>query len=132
MNPKVRIPIIKILKNHPRIELVEPLNYHQSISCMKKSKLILTDSGGIQEEAPSLSKPVLILRRCTERVEGIKAGTAKLVGVESNRIYEETKNLLINEKIYLSMANTPNPYGDGKASQRIIEGCDKFINKKSS
>lgn len=128
LNPKLRDPIKKILNNHPRIELVEPLDYQQTISCMKKAKLILTDSGGIQEEAPSLSKPVLVTRKTTERVEGIKEGTAKLIGTDSEKIFEEVINLLTNKKQYLSMANIKNPYGDGKASQKIVKTIERYLN----
>ena len=127
-NLKVRKPLIKILSNHPRIELIEPLNYSQSIACMKKSKLIMTDSGGIQEEAPSLSKPVLVLRDSTEREEGIKAGTAKLIGTETQIIFEETTKLLHDEKQYIKMSQVKNPYGDGNASKKILEICEEFIN----
>jgi len=129
-NKKVRDIFNKLLSNHPNIDLIEPLNYHQSISCMKKSTLILTDSGGIQEEAPSLCKPVLILRDKTERQEAIKAGTAKIVGTDPEVIFNETKNLLTNSKEYFLMANSPNPYGNGKACEIILNSCEDFLSKK--
>jgi len=127
-NLKVRNPIKKILSNHPRIELIEPLDYLGSVSCMKQAKLVLTDSGGIQEEAPSLSKPVLVLRKTTERVEAIKAGTIKLVGTETQNIFEETIKLLTDENLYLKMTKAKNPYGDGKSCERIFLECKKFLN----
>ena len=103
------------------IHLIEPLDYFSFVWLMNQSYLILTDSGGIQEESPSLGKPVLIMRRTTERPEGIEAGTAKLIGTDRKRIFYETMKLLENEKLYQKMAKTTNPYGDGKASERISE-----------
>lgn len=130
-NPKVRNPLKKLLSNHPRIELIEPLDYLESISCMKESKLVLTDSGGIQEEAPSLSKPVLVLRKNTERVEGLKAGTIKIIGTETQTIYDETVKLLSDKNQYFKMANAKNPYGDGNACEKILIECEKFLNNKT-
>ena len=126
-NLKVRNPIKEILGNHPRIELIEPLDYPQSVSCMMKSKLIMTDSGGIQEEAPSISKPVLVLRNTTERTEAIEAGTAKLIGTNTEMIFEEALKLLKDKNAYLKMVNIKNPYGDGKSSERILEICSNFL-----
>ena len=128
LNPKVRNPILKILDNHPRIELTEPLDYEQSIACMKNAMIILTDSGGIQEEAPSLSKPVLVLRESTERIEAVEAGAAKVIGTNPENIYKETMKLINKKDYYLSMSRVPNPYGDGKASERILKACEKFLN----
>ena len=128
-NLKVRNPIIRILSNHPRIELLEPLDYLGSVFCMKHSKLVLTDSGGIQEEAPTLSKPVLVLRNTTERVEAIKAGTIKLVGIETDNIFHETVSLLNDENLYLKMSKAKNPFGDGKSCKRILIECEKFLKK---
>jgi len=121
LNPNVRKPVNQILSGHPRIHLIEPLSYPYLIWLMSKSYLILTDSGGVQEEAPSLGKPVLVMREVTERVEGIEAGTAKLVGSNKDKIIQGVKLLIENEKEYNKMAKASNPYGDGKASNRILE-----------
>lgn len=119
LNPNVRKIVNRILKGVKNIHLIEPLDYPYMIWLMNKAYLILTDSGGIQEEAPSLGKPVLVMRKVTERVEGLKAGTAKLVGTDKEKIVIETLELLNNKKKYEKMAKAVNPYGDGKASQRI-------------
>lgn len=119
LNPNVRKIVNRILKGVKNIHLIEPLDYPYMIWLMNKAYLILTDSGGIQEEAPSLGKPVLVMRKVTERVEGLKAGTAKLVGTDKEKIVRETLELLNNKKKYEKMAKAVNPYGDGKASQRI-------------
>lgn len=121
LNPNVREPVNKILKDQKNIHLIEPLEYPYLIWLMNKSYLVLTDSGGIQEEAPSLGKPVLVMREVTERIEGIQAGTAKLVGTDKNTIINEVKDLLENHNEYKKMANAVNPYGDGKASKRIVK-----------
>jgi UDP-N-acetylglucosamine 2-epimerase (non-hydrolysing) len=121
LNPNVQKPARKILNNVKNIHLIEPLDYFSFVWLMNQSYLILTDSGGIQEESPSLGKPVLIMRRTTERPEGIEAGTAKLIGTDRKRIFYETMKLLENEKLYQKMAKTTNPYGDGKASERIYD-----------
>jgi UDP-N-acetylglucosamine 2-epimerase (non-hydrolysing) len=121
LNPNVRKPVNEILKGHSRIHLIEPLKYPYLIWLMSKSYLVLTDSGGIQEEAPSLGKPVLVMRDVTERVEGIEAGTSILVGTDKDRIVAETSKLLENCEKYNKMARAVNPYGDGKASQRIVK-----------
>lgn len=121
MNPKVRETANKILGNTGRIHLIEPLQYQPFVNLMAKSYLIITDSGGMQEEAPSLGKPVLVVRRETERPEAIEAGTVKLAGVSRDTIYQMTKELLSDEKAYKKMAHAVNPYGDGHACERIIE-----------
>jgi UDP-N-acetylglucosamine 2-epimerase (non-hydrolysing) len=121
LNPNVRKPVYEILSNRKNIHLIEPLDYLPFIALMNSSKLILTDSGGIQEEAPSLGKPVLVMRGTSERPEGIDAGSAKLVGVKRDEIVSQTKKLLLDKNEYLKMANVVNPYGDGKASERIAE-----------
>ncbi len=121
LNPNVQEPVKRILSNHPKIHLIEPLSYPYLIWLMNKAYLILTDSGGIQEEAPSLGKPVLVMRDVTERIEGINAGTAKLVGTDKDRIIKETLLLLKNKDEYERMTKAVNPYGDGKASMRILE-----------
>jgi UDP-N-acetylglucosamine 2-epimerase (non-hydrolysing) len=120
-NPDVRKPVQKILGNCTGIHIVEPLSYPYFIWLMKTSYLILTDSGGIQEEAPSLGKPVLVMRDVSERTEGIEAGSAKLVGTSRERIVQETLKLLADRDEYEKMANLPNPYGDGKTSEKIRE-----------
>ena len=121
MNPKVRETANKILGNAGRIHLIEPLQYQPFSNLMAKSYLIITDSGGIQEEAPSLGKPVLVVRRETERPEAIEAGTVKLAGVSRDTIYQMAKELLSDEEAYKKMAHAANPYGDGHACERIIK-----------
>lgn len=120
-NPKVREIAKTYLKNHERIELIEPLDVFDFHNFANQSYLILTDSGGVQEEAPSLGKPVLVLRDTTERPEGVEAGTLKVVGTSTEAIYKTTKTLLENKKLYSEMSKARNPYGDGYASQRICE-----------
>lgn len=121
LNPLVREAANEILGNHERIKLIEPLQVKDFHNFMARSYIILTDSGGIQEEAPSLGKPVLVMRDTTERPEGIKAGTLKLVGTKEETIYKNFKKLLTNEKLYKKMSNASNPYGDGHASERIAK-----------
>ncbi len=121
LNPNVREPVNRILKGCKRVHIIEPLDYPSMIWLMSKSNIILTDSGGVQEEAPSLGKPVLVMRDVTERQEGIDAGTAKLVGTDSNLIFNSVSELLTNNSVYEKMAKATNPYGDGKSSQKILE-----------
>ena len=121
MNPVIRQEADKYLGDDDRIHIIEPLDVLDFHNFMKQSYLILTDSGGIQEEAPSLGKPVLVMRDTTERPEGIKAGTLKLVGTNEQRIYEEFKKLIKDKKAYAAMAHASNPYGDGNASKRIAD-----------
>lgn len=121
MNPKVREKADKVLGQTQRVHLIEPLEYQPFVNLMKNSHLIITDSGGMQEEAPSLGKPVLVVRRETERPEAIDAGTVKLAGVKSEDIYKLTKELLVSDDTYNEMAHAVNPYGDGKAAMRIAE-----------
>lgn len=128
LNPKVRELAKKYLGEHPRIELIEPLDVIDFHNFASKSYLILTDSGGIQEEAPSLNKPVLVLRDVTERPEGVAAGTLKVIGTELEAVYNETKSLLDDEMIYDHMATTQNPYGDGKAAIRICDSIKYYLN----
>lgn len=118
-NPNVREPVNRILGGKDRIHLIEPLDYPHLVWLMNKSYIILTDSGGIQEEAPSLNKPVLVLREVTERVEGIKAKTAKLVGTDVKKIVSETSKLLENIIEYKKMVRRKNPYGDGTTCFKI-------------
>ena len=127
LNPNVQKPVRSILNNIPNIYLIEPLDYEFFVYLMTKSYLILTDSGGIQEEAPSLGKPVLVMRDVTERPEGIEAGTLKLVGTDKDRIVMETHHLLDGREAYQKMAKTSNPYGDGRASERIVNILEKVI-----
>jgi UDP-N-acetylglucosamine 2-epimerase (non-hydrolysing) len=121
LNPNVQKPVKHILKNTKRIHLIPPLDYKDFVLLMKKSYLILTDSGGIQEEAPTFHKPVLVMREVTERPEAVQAGTAKVVGTQRKKIVEETSKLLSSEKTYQKMSSTKNPYGDGKAAKRIVQ-----------
>jgi len=127
MNPAVRNTADKILKGHDRIKIIEPLDVIDFHNFLAKSYLILTDSGGIQEEAPSLGKPVLVMRDTTERPEGIKAGTLKLVGTNEQVIYNNFKILLENKEEYEKMSRAQNPYGDGFASDRILEILKKDL-----
>ncbi len=120
-NPNVKEAAIRILGNQPRIHLIEPLEYQTFIQVMNKSYLILTDSGGVQEEAPTLGKPVLVLRTTTERPEAIEAGTAKLMGTDGALIRREASRLLTDRAAYDEMANKTNPYGDGRAAERIVD-----------
>lgn len=117
----MREPIQASLGEHPRVFLTEPLDYAQLVGAIQRSYLLLTDSGGLQEEAPSLGKPVLVLRETTERPEAIEAGTAKLIGTESSAIALAASELLSDTIAYSQMANAINPFGDGKASQRVVK-----------
>ncbi|MDD4564025.1 MAG: UDP-N-acetylglucosamine 2-epimerase (non-hydrolyzing) [Eubacteriales bacterium] len=121
MNPKVRETAGKILGNTRRVRLIEPLQYQPFVNLMAKSYLIITDSGGMQEEAPSLGKPVLVVRKETERPEAIEAGTVKLAGVSRENIYRMTRELLTDKDAYDKMSRAANPYGDGHACERIID-----------
>lgn len=120
LNPNVREVVYRILSNIPNVHLIEPLDYPYMVWIMNRSYIVLTDSGGVQEEAPSLGKPVLVLRDVTERQEGVDAGTAKLVGTDKELIISEASKLLDNQEEYSKMAKAVNPYGDGKASERIV------------
>jgi UDP-N-acetylglucosamine 2-epimerase (non-hydrolysing) len=126
-NPTVRDPIQVALGNHPRVFLTEPLDYTELIGAMKRCFMIMTDSGGIQEEAPSLAKPVLILRETTERPEAVMAGTAKLIGTDRGRMFAEANALLTDAGAYGKMANAASPFGDGRASERIVDLCAKYL-----
>ena len=119
-NPAIRLEATKILNASPRIHLTEPLSYEPFVNLMAKSYLVLTDSGGLQEEAPSLGKPVLVMRSTTERPEAVAAGTARLVGTEQKNIVAETKALMEDGQKYQAMAEAINPYGDGQAAERIV------------
>ncbi|MEA2011513.1 MAG: UDP-N-acetylglucosamine 2-epimerase (non-hydrolyzing), partial [Verrucomicrobiota bacterium] len=121
LNPNVREPVNKILSDEENIYLIEPLEYESFLFLMSKSDIILTDSGGIQEEAPSLGKPVLVMRDTTERPEALEAGTVKLVGTDKEKIIKEVSILLSSQEEYNKMSKAYNPYGDGNACNRIIE-----------
>jgi UDP-N-acetylglucosamine 2-epimerase (non-hydrolysing) len=125
MNPVVRETADKYLGDSDRIHIIEPLEVLDFHNFLARSYMILTDSGGIQEEAPSLGKPVLVMRDTTERPEGIKAGTLKLVGTEEEKIFESFKTLLEDKTEYQKMSHAQNPYGDGKASERIADILEK-------
>lgn len=127
-NPTVREPIQAALGKHPRVFLTEPLDYAELVGAIQRCYLLLTDSGGIQEEAPSLGKPVLVLRETTERPEAVEAGTAKLIGTNPNQILLEAGELLSDPMAYEKMANAINPFGDGKASERIVEIVRNYLN----
>lgn len=127
LNPKVREIANQILKENDRIKLIEPLEVIDFHNILNNAYIVLTDSGGIQEEAPSLGKPVLVMRDTTERPEGVKAGTLKLVGNKEKRIYQEFKKLLTSRKIYLKMSKSKNPYGNGYSSKKIIDIIEKDI-----
>ena len=131
-NPTVREPLQALLGDHPRAFLTEPLDYDQLVAAMRGCTLLLSDSGGLQEEAPALGKPVLVLRRTTERPEAVNAGTAKLIGTASADILRETSLLLADGAAYEAMARAHNPFGDGKASQRILEVSRSFLSRPAS
>ena len=120
-NPLVRKVVEAELAGVDRIHLIDPMEYEPFANLMSLSSLVLTDSGGIQEEAPSLGKPVLVLRNTTERPEAVEAGTVRLIGTDKDVVYAETKRLLTDQAAYDAMSNAVNPYGDGKASQRIVQ-----------
>lgn len=121
LNPNVQQPVNEILQNIDNIKLISPLSYPSFVWAMNASKLIITDSGGVQEEAPSLGKPVLVMRDTTERPEAVDAGTVILVGTEKDKIVANAIDLLNNSERYLKMSTIENPYGDGNASQRIVD-----------
>ena len=120
-NPTVREPLQALLGDHPRVVLTEPLDYDRLVAAMKGCALLLTDSGGLQEEAPALGKPVLVLRRTTERPEAVEAGTARLVGTDPSEIFSEASRLLDDAEAYSAMSRAINPFGDGQASSRILD-----------
>ncbi|WP_129705457.1 non-hydrolyzing UDP-N-acetylglucosamine 2-epimerase [Priestia megaterium] len=132
LNPVVRETANDILGNDPRIHLIEPLDVIDFHNFAERAHIILTDSGGVQEEAPSLGVPVLVLRNTTERPEGIEAGTLKLAGTEEETIYALAKELLIDEDIYKQMSQASNPYGDGLASKRICDAISYYFNRREN
>ncbi|MED3913864.1 non-hydrolyzing UDP-N-acetylglucosamine 2-epimerase [Priestia megaterium] len=132
LNPVVRETANDILGNDPRIHLIEPLDVIDFHNFAERAHIILTDSGGVQEEAPSLGVPVLVLRDTTERPEGIEAGTLKLAGTEEETIYKLAKELLIDEDVYKQMSQASNPYGDGLASKRICDAISYYFNRREN
>jgi len=121
LNPQVQAPVNKLLSSTPNIHLIAPVDYLPFVYLMKASHIILTDSGGIQEEAPSIGKPVLVMRDTTERPEAVDAGTVQLVGTDVHVILEAVTRLLENAEHYRRMSQAQNPYGDGDASHRIVD-----------
>lgn len=124
LNPNVRGPVLHLLGGIDNVYLIEPLSYLPFIALMNRARLLLTDSGGVQEEAPSLGKPVLVMRDTTERPEAVEMGTVKLVGTDRRTIVDNVSTLLTDAKAYAAMANAVNPYGDGKACQRILAALE--------
>jgi UDP-N-acetylglucosamine 2-epimerase (non-hydrolysing) len=127
-NPNVRVPVYEILDGTNNIHLISPLGYEEFAYLLSQCYFVLTDSGGIQEEAPSLGKPVLVMRGSTERPEAVEAGTAILVGADEDNIVAGVCNLLRNEDHYWAMAQAMNPYGDGRASEKILSALDVIKN----
>jgi UDP-N-acetylglucosamine 2-epimerase (non-hydrolysing) len=127
LNPNVQAPVKRLLSGVANITLTAPQGYRNFVALMNRCKLILTDSGGVQEEAPSLGKPVLVMRETTERPEGVEAGTALLVGPSETSIVQNTVRLLDDARAYDAMANAVNPYGDGHAAQRIVTRIGRFL-----
>ena len=120
LNPNVKEPVTRLLGNHPRIRLLDPLDYLPFVYLMNRCHFLISDSGGIQEEAPSLGKPVLVMREVTERPEAVAAGTVKLVGTDVDKIVSESCRLLDDRDAYMRMSQAPNPFGDGRAGERIV------------
>jgi len=128
-NPNVQDPVNRLLSGNPNIRLIAPLSYVPFVDLMRRAYLLITDSGGIQEEGPSLGKPILVMREKTERPEAVIAGTVKLVGTDERRIVDEASKLLDHRDLYQSMARVHNPYGDGRAAERIAGIIHSFLNK---
>lgn len=129
-NPAVREPAQEILGNHPRIQLIDPLDVFEFHNFYPHTYMIMTDSGGMQEEAPSFGVPTLVLRDTTERPEGITAGTLELVGTDEEKVYSRAKALLTDAELYMKMSQAANPYGDGRASERIVEAILHHFGKR--
>ena len=130
LNPKIRGPVFQRLEGIDNIFLIDPVEYDIMAHLMKASDIILTDSGGIQEEAPALGKPVLVMRTQTERPDGVHAGTARLIGPDKDKIVNETERLLKNEDAYREMSSAVSPYGDGQAARRIVEAIASELTGK--
>ncbi|MFR0609551.1 non-hydrolyzing UDP-N-acetylglucosamine 2-epimerase [Limosilactobacillus mucosae] len=131
LSPKVQQIAQAVFKDEPRVHLIAPLDVVDFHNLAARSYLIMTDSGGVQEEAPSLNKPVLVLRDETERPEGVKAGTLRLVGTDPNRVAQAMEELLCDQAVYQKMVQAPNPYGDGHAAERIVAICKQFLKAKN-
>jgi UDP-N-acetylglucosamine 2-epimerase len=131
-NPVVRDTVTLLLSNKDRVALIEPPDYAPFVKLEQKATLVLTDSGGVQEEAPSLGKPVLVMRETTERPEGVAAGTAKLVGTDSAAIVAEASKLLTDRGAYEAMARAVSPYGDGHAAQKIVDALEKYLDGETT
>lgn len=132
LSPSVQAAAKEFLGDHDRIHLIAPLDVFDFHNLASRSYFIMSDSGGVQEEAPSLGKPVLVLRDTTERPEGVKAGTLKLVGTDPDKVKEAMTSLLTDEALYKEMSEAPNPYGDGKASERIVQAIKVYFNLEDS
>ena len=126
-NPQIQEPVFRLLGNLPNVQLIEPLGYVDFVAAMHHADIILTDSGGVQEEAPSLGKPVLVMRETTERPEAIEAGAAILVGTDGDRIVLECERLLSDDALYAAMSTVQNPFGDGHASSRIVAALRRWF-----
>jgi UDP-N-acetylglucosamine 2-epimerase (non-hydrolysing) len=126
-NPNVEGPVHRLLGKQPNIELIEPLEYVPFVELMREASILITDSGGVQEEGPSLGKPILVTREKTERPEAVDAGTVRLVGPDGDRIFREASRLLESEEEYARMSHVHNPYGDGHASERIADAIYSFF-----
>lgn len=126
LNPNVQEPVRRLLGDNDRIHLIEPLDYLPFVHLMNRSHIVVTDSGGVQEEAPSLGKPVLVMRDTTERPEAVAAGTVRLVGTDAGKIAGEIATLLSDKDAYERMSFAHNPYGDGKACERILSALAAF------
>ena len=131
-NPTVREPLQQLLGDHPRVFLTEPLDYDRLVAAIRGCTLLLTDSGGLQEEAPSLGKPVLVLRRTTERPEAVEAGTARLIGTDADAIAREAGRLLDDAEAYEAMARAHNPFGDGTASEQIVAASAAWLSSRAA
>jgi UDP-N-acetylglucosamine 2-epimerase (non-hydrolysing) len=129
-NPAVRRAVVPKLKGLKNVVLCEPLNYHQFLSCLKHAFLVISDSGGVQEEATALGKPVLVLREQTERQEGVKAGALRLVGTDSAKILREAECLLNNPRAYARMSQASNVFGDGHAASRIVNIVERALARR--
>ena len=127
LNPRVQEPVHRLLAGYSNIHLIPPLDYENFVRLMNRCHLILTDSGGIQEEAPSLNKPTLVMRDCTERPEGIEAGVVRLVGTNAESIFSAAHELLSDPEQYKAMSQAVNPYGDGLAAERIVKALRKGL-----
>jgi UDP-N-acetylglucosamine 2-epimerase (non-hydrolysing) len=131
LNPNVQEPVRRMLSGEPQIQLIPPVDYAMFVYLMNEAHFIMTDSGGVQEEAPSLGKPVLVLRDTTERPEALDAGTSRLVGTQVDVIVREAARLLDDDREYKSRSSKTNPYGDGHASERIVQVIQQFMKRRS-